>query len=414
MNIFNLAWKNFVFKPLTNGLSIFILGLGVALILIINQINQTIDQKFTKNIKGIDMVVGAKGSPLQLILSSVFHLDSPTGNINLAETNFISKNPFVKTAIPIALGDNFKGQRIVGTQNSFLVHYQLKVQTGAVFKNPFECTIGYNVAQKLGLKIDQTFESTHGLVAQNDDHHTQKYKIVGVFEPSNSIADELIITSLESVWEIHNHEEDRKPNALDLLEENHEHHDTEVHLENKSKEITALLVKFRNPMGLMTIPRNINANSTFQAALPAIEVNRLFSLLGVGTDALQWLAYIIIFVAAISVFITVYNSLKERKYEMALMLTMGAKKTTLFFLLFVEAFFVGLFGYLLGKMLSLLALYFLNSTSQQSYNQTFNTAIFNKGDIFALCICLLVCIVAAYLPSLKLYKLDISKTLSEG
>ncbi len=414
MNIFNLAWKNFIFKPLTNGLSIFILALGVALILIINQINQTIDQKFTKNIKGIDMVVGAKGSPLQLILSSVFHLDSPTGNINLAETSFISKNPFVKTAIPIALGDNYMGLRIIGTQNSFLAHYQLKVQKGTVFKNTFECTIGYNVAQKLGLKIGQTFESTHGLVAQNDDHHTQKYKIIGIFEPSNSIADELIVTSLESVWEMHEHNSESKPNALDLLKDEHVHDETEAHPENEPKEITALLVKFRNPMGLMTIPRNINANSTFQAALPAIEVNRLFSLLGVGTDALQWLAYIIIFVASISVFITVYNSLKERKYEMALMLTMGAKKTTLFFLLFIEALFIGLFGYLLGKILSLLALYFLNNTSQQAYNQTFNTAIFNNGDSFALCICILVCSVAAYLPSLKLYKLDISKTLSEG
>ncbi len=384
------------------------MAFGVGIISLILNVGRQLDEKFTKNIKGIDMVVGAKGSPLQLILSSIYQLDSPTGNISFSEAKMIARNPFIKKAIPIAMGDSYLGYRIVGTDSTYLSHYQGIVSPGKLFEKPFEAVIGASIADILKLKIGDTFASSHGLDQEGEKHESQKYKVVGILTPNNSVVDNLIITSLQTVWEVHEHDE-VKPNALLLLEENTDHNQSKTETDNA---ITAMLVKFRNPMGLMNIPRNINANTNMQAALPAIEINRLFSLMGVGIDTLKWLAFLIIFVSGLSVFVSLYNSLKERKYEMALMLSMGASRLKLFILLLLEGLFIGLLGYLIGFIFSKTILFLMAKTAQQSYHYQFSVFNYSFDDILIFIACIFICMVAAAIPSIGIYKINISKTLA--
>jgi putative ABC transport system permease protein len=406
MNVFTISIKNFLNKRLTNGLSIMLMALGVGIISLIITINKQLDEKFSNNIKGIDMVIGAKGSPLQLILSSIYQIDAPTGNINYQDAKTISKNPFIKKAIPISIGDSYAGYRIIGTDTNYLAHYKAELESGKMFNQPLQCVIGFNLAQKLKLKIGDKLNSAHGLDNEGDKHEKHDYKITGILKYNNSVIDQLIITQLESVWEVHD-EASKSANALSLLaeapiEENKE----------EQKEITAMLVKFRNPMGLMTIPRNINANTKMQAALPAIEINRLLSLLGVGIVTLKWIAFLIIIVSGLSVFVSLYNSLKERKYELALMLSIGASRLQLFIILLLEGLFIGIIGFLLGMLLSKLGLYFMNNASENSLHFKLDVFSFKLDDLYILFICIVISILAAAIPSFRIYKINISETLS--
>jgi putative ABC transport system permease protein len=405
MNILKISWKNILDKSLTNGLSTLLMALGVGIIALIISLGKELDEKFTKNIKGIDMVVGAKGSPLQLILSSIYQIDAPTGNISFAEANTMSRNPFIKKAIPIAMGDSYMGYRIVGTDSSYLSHYQATVADGKLFEKEMECVIGQTLAQKLNLKIGQKIASAHGLDNEGEKHDDVKYTITGILAYNNSVLDQLIITPLESVWHVHEHEQ-KESNALELLDEK----PTTETAENK--QITAMLVKFRNPMGLMTIPRNINANTTMQAALPAIEINRLFSLMGIGLDTLKWIAFLIIFVSGLSVFVSLYNSLKERKHEMALMLSMGATRLKLFTILLLEGLIIGLTGFVIGMIMSKLALFAMSKTAEESFHYQFNMLAFSIDELWIFIACIAISIFAAAIPSLGIYRINISKTLA--
>jgi len=396
--LLKIVWKNLAAKKLTSFLCIVLMMFGICIISLVVTIGKQLEDKFSKNISGIDMVVGAKGSPLQLILSGVYQIDAPTGNILLTEANMISKNPLVKEFIPISMGDNFKGFRIVGTNKKYVEHFKATFSDGQLFNGVKQVVLGSSVSNQLGLKIGDSFSSAHGFKEEGEVHEEEKLKVTGILKFNNSVVDNLILTSLETVWDVHEHEEikNQTTNETDL----------------SKKEITCALVKFRSPMGLMTIPRNINSNTNMQAALPAIEINRLFELMGIGINAINLLALAIILISGISVFVTLYNSLKERKYEMALMLSMGAKRTKLFGMLLLEGLFLSLIGYILGILLSRIGLYIVSNALESNMNYTLNQLVLQKEEIILLIGALLVGIFAAAIPSLGVYKINISKTLA--
>ena len=148
-------------------------------------------------------MVGAKGSPLQLILSSVYQADFPTGNIPLAEAERWRRHPLVESAIPLALGDNLAGFRIVGTEHAYAEHYGASLAAGRLWQAPFEATIGARVAADTGLAAGDRFVGSHGLAGGGAEHGAHAYTVVGVLAPSASVLDRLVLTPIESVWEVH-------------------------------------------------------------------------------------------------------------------------------------------------------------------------------------------------------------------
>ena len=384
--------------------------LGIAIISLLLLLNKQLDDQFRRNIRGIDMVLGAKGSPLQLILSSIYQIDSPVGNIPLAEAERLTRNPMIKTAIPLALGDNYRSFRIVGTTKKYLDHFEATVGQGKLFAADLECVIGVRVAESTGLKIGDLFAGSHGLDAEGEAHEDTKYKVVGILNPSNSVADQLILTPVSSVWAIHE-EHEHKGEGAAVGEVDHEH-EGDDHTEEGEREITSMLIKFRNPMGMM-LARGINTNSKLQAAMPQIEVNRLFELLGVGVETLRYLALAIIFVAGISVFVSLYNSLKERRYEMALMLSMGATRTQLFTMLLLEGLVLALIGFVAGLLISRLSLWFISGYVQGTYHYDVANFGIQPDEWYILVAAIGIGLVAAALPAIGVYRMNISRTLAE-
>ena len=409
MNLFKISWANLKDKKLNSFLSALLMTLGIGIISLLLLLNKQLDEQFRRNIKGIDMVVGAKGSPLQLILSSIYQIDSPTGNISLNEAQKIMRNPLVKTAIPLSMGDNYLSFRIVGTNAKYPKHFEAKVAEGRLFEKSMEATVGAKAARVAGLKVGDVFAGGHGFDNMDDVHGDKKYKVVGIFETNNSVIDQLILTDISSVWAIHEHAETpgQGANVTNLLMGD------STQTDDPSQEITSMLIKFRNPMGMVALPRFINENTKMQAASVAFEINRLFSMLGVGIDTLRAIALIIILIAGVSVFISLYNSLKERKYEMALMLSMGATRTKLFVMLLLEGIMLGVAGYVAGVLLSRVGLWLFSRAAESDYHYSFSDFSLLDEEIILFGGAILIGILAAAIPSIGIYRINLSRTLAE-
>lgn len=417
MNLIKLSWKNLAHKPLNTFLSLLLFGLGVGLIIFLFLLQTQVQDKFDKNLAGIDLVIGAKGSPLQLILCSMYHVDSPTGNISLAEAGPFMRpgHPLIERAIPLSLGDNYKGYRIVGTTHDIVDLYSAEIAEGRLWETPMEVTLGANVAAELGLKVGDTFQSAHGLVNDETLAHAdaEPFVVAGILKPGGSVADQLILTPTESIWAVHEehgHEEEEQ-----FHEEGEEHdHDHEAEAA-PDRQITSLLLTFkaRNYQAL-NLARNINENTNLQAASPAMELNRVYSRLGVGMDALQVLAYVIVAVSALSIFISLFSSLRERRYELSLMRVMGASRKKLFALIVMEGLLLAVLGFALGFLLSHGSMHLLAGFMQESYRYTFTGMTFLSTEVYVLAGALLTGFLAALLPAVQASRTDISRTLASA
>jgi putative ABC transport system permease protein len=480
MNLFKLSWKNLISKPLNMGLSLLLVALGVGLTSILLLINKQFQDRLYNNVEDIHMVIGAKGSPLQMILSSVYHIDVPTGNIPLKKTKWLKKSKFVSKAIPLALGDSYKGFRIVGTDHQLPEHYKVRLKNGKLWEKDMQACVGAKVAQKLKLKIGSTFHGSHGLV---DDgmhvHETYPYKVVGIFAQSNTVLDQLILTNVSSVWRVHedhdheaeivegtdqndstnedshnhdghnhdghnhdghNHDEhshdEHNHDGHNHDGHNHDGHNHDGHnhtaepekelapISEEGKEITAMLVTFAkdqqgntSTMASVHIPKIIDETEGLEElgyAIPAIQLRRLLDNMGLGAGFLYVLAIIIIGISAFSMFISLYSSMKERKYEVALMRTMGASRLQLFFMVSMEGILIGLFGYLIGMLISHGGMAILAGYLEDTYQYSFSATMFMIEEFYLLIGSLLIGFIAALIPALQAYRTNISSTLGQG
>ncbi|MDX2285893.1 MAG: ABC transporter permease [Bacteroidia bacterium] len=398
MNFLRLSWHQIAYRPLTALLSLLLMALGAGLISLLLLVRTQLDEQFTRNLNGIDLVIGAKGSPLQLILASVYHIDQPTGNIPLRTADSIARHPLVERAVPLSYGDSYRGYRIVGTDSGFAAMYQLRMAEGRSWAAPFEAVAGAAAARRLHLAPGDTFYSTHGLAGAGEAHEAHAYRITGILEPAGTAADQLILTSLESIWDAHAHEAEDPAGGH----------------EEAPRDITAMLLKFRNPMGLFAIPRGVNAVPGLQAALPAVEVSRLTQQLFPFAKGLQGLAVLIMLTSAVSVLISLYDRLRERRYELALMRVMGAAPWKLAVLLLTEALILALTGAAAGLALSRLGLLALNTWAADTYHYTFRVWTLAAGEAWLLGGAVLLGVLAGLLPGFLAARLDLSRTLADG
>lgn len=429
MNIRRLGWRNLKSNPLNTLLSLLLMTFGVGVISLLLLLNNQIEQQLQSNLRGIDMVVGAKGSPLQLILSSVYHIDNPTGNIPYKEANKLDKNPLVDFTIPLSFGDSYNGYRIVGTTHQYTELYEVSLKEGRLWNRSLEVVLGSTVAEIHQLKIGDTFYGTHGLDEGGHVHDDYAYEVVGILKASYSTLDQLILTKSESVWKVHNHqtiEEEHDYHTCDhddhdhhtCNHDNHDHEHDEIVAETYSipedAMITALLVKFKSPVGFIQLPRKVNETTSLQAAVPALEISRLTSLLGFGVQTINTIAFIIIIVSGLSIFISLYNSLKKRRYELALMRVHGATKWQLVKLVLQEGMILSVLGAIFGLLISRITLFSMSLFVEHKY--AVNSFQFNliSEEIWLIPIALVIGFIASLIPTIQTYNINIPKTLSNA
>jgi len=431
MNIWKISLSNIFHKPLYALLSVLSLSISIGLLLGIQQLDASIKYQFENSLGDVDMVLGAKGSPLQLVLASVLHMDNPTGNISFAEAEKITKNPLIKKAVPISYGDNYQGYRILGSNDEFAGLYEAELAEGREPSKSMEVILGSTVAEETDLKIGDTFMSSHGLTENTVEVHNHPLTVVGIYKPTYKVIDKLIVTRLESIWDVHEHGEehheedehqavDEHHNEVEPQEEHNEeahastapHQEEEHHHEESEKEITSVLVSFRNAMGMLTMPRRINKETNMQAALPNYELERLFNFTGVGVRAVSWIAYIILAISCVTIFISLFKMVRERAFDLALMRTYGASNLQLIRIVAYEGFLLVIVSLLVGALLSQVGLHFAFSAFKSGYNQDILLKLPYTQMVKTVILILVMVALAILLAILPILKMNVSKILS--
>ncbi|MEO9571904.1 MAG: FtsX-like permease family protein [Polaribacter sp.] len=402
MSIGNITIKNIKSKPLYSILSIITLSLSIILLLGIKQIENSFKNQIENNVGNIDLIIGAKGSPLQLVLASVLHLDNPTGNISFKEAQKIGAHPMVKSTIPISYGDNYKGFRIVGTIKDYISLYEASIDKGKFVAHSMEVVLGFSVAHQLNLKIGDTFLSSHGLVENEIDVHSDKFTVVGILKPTKKVIDRLIITNLESIWDVHHHEEEEKENHT-----NHHHEE-----EEDQKEITSLLLSFKSPRALLNFPKRVNENTNLQAVLPKYELHKLDEYTSIGFTTISLIAYLILLISSLTIFISLYKMVKERAFDLAILRTYGANNLQLIKMLLYEGLLIALASFLVGFMLLKIGLtVLLNSKPANIKLNMLQDLPFI--DIFQLALLIILMVITAVsIAIIPIIKMNISTILS--
>lgn len=398
-------------------LSVFLTAFGVMLALLIIQFGHHIQNSLNADGQDIDIVVGAKGSPLQLILSSVYHIDIPTGNIPYDDAEKWMKHPQIKTAIPLALGDNWKGFRIVGTTPDYMKHYGAEIAEGRIWGKAFEAMAGSSV----GLKIGDEFSGAHGLMAGGHEHEEERYKITGVMKPTGTVLDRLILTSLDSVLEIHGlegveheHHHDERAHDHGHNEEEHDHeHEGYDHEKAGEPEVTALLLTTKSPIANINLPRSINRESALQAANPALEMARLTSMLELGSQSFAALSAVLIAIAALSIFAGLASSLENRMGDLAVLRAIGYSKARVFKIITLEGMMIVINGLALGLVMGLGG-FALLTRIMAPLQASGATISFTSDFILVIFAVLLAGLIAAIQPALRASRVDVARQLSRS
>ena len=318
-------------RPWQFALAVTLCALGLASAVGIVWLQSVLESHARRQAEGIDIVVGAKGSALQNVLTAVYYLDVPNGNIRLSDVEKLRSHPQVAQVVPLAMGDSAAGARIVGAGNEFVDFYGATVASGALPSAPLEAVIGASVATRAKLKIGDQFVGAHGMSDGAEEvggHESYPYVVTGILKPTGRVIDQLVVTPMQSVWLVH-----------------------EGHTGATEPEATFALVKARGPVAMATLPRFINSIDGLQAAVPAMESARLLTSFDWVAVVVKAFAAILIFAAMASLLGALLQALARREPEIALLRAMGASRLRIASLVFGESLLLVLVGALLAGCL---------------------------------------------------------------
>jgi putative ABC transport system permease protein len=284
---------------------------------------------------GFDAVLGARGSSLQLVLNAIFHLEASPGNVSIADYLAVKHNRFVALAVPIAVGDNYKGYHLVGTLPSmfedveYIPGHHYETEPGGAIFDPArrEAVVGSFVARKLGLKLGDTFHPYHGLIYNEQEQHAETYVVVGILKPSNTPADRVIWIPLEGIQKMTGHDP------------------------KLSEDVSAVLLKLRGgPMAAIQLGNYYNKlGTTLTFAWPiAMIIGQLFDKISWFDQVLVMVAYLVALVATMSILASIYNSMNERRREIAILRALGAHRRLVFASILLEAAAISTLGMIIG------------------------------------------------------------------
>jgi putative ABC transport system permease protein len=408
---------NILSKKLRNFLTIFSIIISIVLIISVSNITKQLKSNVIANAGTYDILIGANGSSTQLILNSMFFYDKPIANINIEYLEKLQKDNRVNLVVPLAMGDNYKGYKIVGTTKDYF-NEKLVLKSGEYFNNVGEVVIGSTVAKVTGLRIGDSFKGMHGLTAEKGEeeglhdlaHEKFVYKVVGILEPSRTPNDTVVFTLVESVWGVHGieHEEnDEHETEVDVSGGEHEgeEHDHDHHI------VTALLLKTKGFAEQTVLTKELSSNSDIQAINPAATLRDLLTTLSVGEIIVTVVAYIAISLSVIVLFITMLSSSIERRKDIAILRSLGANRKTVFLMILVETLVITLIGVIFGFALSHLGIGLLGNYSAGAFGIDISGIYFSISEIYILIGAVILSVFAGIIPAIMVYKTDATKYL---
>ena len=414
MTLMSLVRRSLRQHALSSLVTIVSVALAAGLTMSVFAINRQTYDAFTGGKVGFDAVLGARGSQLQLVLNTVFHLETSPGNIPWSLYKEISEDPRVTLAIPYAVGDNYQGYRIVGTTQEMFTKFTYREGQGFVLKpggrvfdeSKKEAILGNYVAQKLGMGVGSTFTPYHGLQFSERERHRDEYTVVGVMEQTNGPSDRVLWIPIEGIYRMQGHVlrgggTPYRPQPGEEIAEEH-------------LEVSAVMLKLRNPQAGFILNNQINQQGKVATlAWPIARVMaELFDRIGWVSRILTMVAYLIVVVAAGSILASIYNTMNERRREFAILRALGARRSTVFSAIVLEASTITTLGALLGFLVygAILAAAFVVVRAQTGV--VLDAFRFDPALWITPAAMILLGAIAGLVPAFKAYRTDVASNLT--
>ncbi len=415
MSLARIAWRYLWSRPLITIAAVTGIALGVALICAVLTLRRETEASLKREAGLFDMVVGAKGSPLQLVLSTVYHLDVPTGNIPVARYKALKADPRVAAAYAIGLGDNYKNFRIVGVESDYFGMKDpnrgtpvLELAQGELFKDAFDVVLGSSVAAQTDLKLGATFAGTHGLVsvAGSAVHDDFPYRVVGILKPSGTAQDRAIFAPMESIWRVHEKEESVHDAIKGLsTAENSGGNSTKGDGRGARDQVTAVLLQLKARGMRLWLADEVRNGTESMPAIPVNEVLRLYdNVLTPMQQALLAVAALVVVVSVLTVMTTLYQAAERRRKDIAIIRTLGGRPREIFTLSVAEAMLLSLTGIVIGALLGHGGLVLASHFLQESSGITVGAWSMDGVEILLLSVVFLCGSIAGLVPAVVSYR----------
>jgi putative ABC transport system permease protein len=436
MSLFKLLLRFLEQRLFASVLTAVSIAIGVALTLAILTLRLESERAFSQKDTGYEIIVGAKGSPLQLVLNTMYHVGAPVGNFALAEYERLAKDKRVRFSLPMVFGDNVGGFKVIGTTTDFFTTFEYRkgvniaIAAGTAFGGDFKAVLGSETAQTLQLNIGDSITVRHGLeTAEQGAHDHGRMPIVGILARTGTAIDRGVYVTMQTVWETHHHEYEEAQQAAEAALEAEtakaegrtvpavppqtDYHD-EAHDEAIPAEfttITAVAVRLKSPIFYDSFMRTVNDGTSAQAAVPIREIMGLFAIVGNVNGILLGISYLVIIMGAISIVVAMYNSLNERRREIAILRSLGAHRETVLALLLAEACSCALLGGVLGWGIARVGLRVATPILERQIGTNLAFGFLYPFDFAVLAGVVALAAFVTVLPAWKAYSVNVAENL---
>ncbi|MEL6369193.1 MAG: ABC transporter permease [Pseudomonadota bacterium] len=362
MNLISLAWKSAAARAATTILTILTIAISTALLLGVEKIRVGARSSFEQTVSGTDLIVGARSGSINLLLYSIFRIGDPTANVSWESYEAFAGRRDVAWTVPISLGDSHGGHRVLGTSTDYFDHYRygsktnLSLAEGVVFEEVFDAVLGAEVAQKLDYKLGDEFDISHGIQSAGfADHKNRPFRVVGILEPTRTPVDRTVHVSLEGIEAVHvGWNNGMRPiGGAAALDPSNLDPD-----QLQPDAITAFLVGLKSKSAVLRYQREVNTfrSEALSAVIPGVALSQLWRTVGAAEQALRGIAILVVAAGLTGLLTTILTSLNERRREIAILRSVGAKSRDVFFLLVLESTILAAIGALVGSIVVNVAL----------------------------------------------------------
>jgi putative ABC transport system permease protein len=417
MTLFKIARKSLLNRKTTTFLTVVSIALSVALLLGIERIRSGARNSFESTVSGVDLIVGARSGPVNLLLYSVFRIGNATNNISFESYERFSHHKAVEWTIPISLGDSHRGQRVVGTNTNYFKYYryagtqELSFAKGRAFEGLFEVVIGSDVAQKLGYKVSDKITLSHGSGAVSFQNHADKpFTIVGILNKTSTPVDKSLHVSLEAIQALHVDWQNGAPPrpGQNISPEKI------LAMELKPSDVTAFFVRLDSKIAIFNVQREINTfeEEALMAILPGVTLRDLWETIGIAEKALLVVSMLVFLVSLIGMVISMLATLNERRREMAILRSIGAKKRFVFSMLVIESCILTVAGMVAGVAVLYIGLTLFKPVLESKMGLTLGLMTPTSNDGFFMGSILLGTLLASIIPAWRAYRNSLADGLT--
>ncbi len=416
MAILRLAWKSLLNRRFTALITIFTIALSVALLLGVERLRQDARQGFANTISGTDLLVGARSGPTQLLLYSVFHIGNATNNISWKTYEELSQHRKIAWTVPISLGDSHAGYRVIGTSQGFYEHYRyagdrsLAFAQGKPFADVFDVVLGSEVAKKLGYQLGDQITLAHGAGKVNLIKHDDKpFRVTGILEASGTPVDRSLQVHLHGIEAIHKDWFSGSPIPGVSFDA-----ERVRNMDLTPKTITAFLVGLKSRIATFRVQRDINEYSKepLLAILPGAALADLWGMMAVAENALLVISAMVVLVGLTGMLTVLLTSLNERRREMAILRSLGARPSQIFTLVVGEASVICLVGLISGLLLLYLGIAGLRPWLESEFNLFVNLGLPGSRELGLLLLVWISGTLIGLIPAQRAYRNSLADGLS--